>query len=67
MKSLSMAMFRNCRFQNFSLDALRRPALGVPNKTTFDARSARLDHQLVSAGQQALPCYVLPTQATDIA
>ena len=35
MNSLPLAMFRSCRFQSASQDALRSPALGVPNRTTF--------------------------------
>ena len=41
MNSLPSAMFFNCRFKKVSQDALRRPALGVPNSTTFAVRSAR--------------------------
>ena len=65
MNSLPFAMFLSCRFQKNSQDALRSPALGVPNNTTFSVRLASSGSS-TNARCTTSPPMLCATNASDL-
>ena len=65
MNSLPIAMFLSCRFQKNTHVALRSPALGVPNRTTFSVRLANSGSS-TNARCTTSPPMLCATTASDL-